>query len=82
MDELDQLLIDVRTFQIKSDPDFIAGIGFAARIAAKDGRLVASRVFVQSPKVRRADPSSAATAFDDGFKSIATELVTWTAGVL
>jgi phospholipid/cholesterol/gamma-HCH transport system substrate-binding protein len=78
----DQILIDVRTFQIKSDPDFTADIGFSARILAKDGHVVASRVFVQSQKFDKLDPASAAVAFDDAFKSIATELITWTAGAL
>jgi phospholipid/cholesterol/gamma-HCH transport system substrate-binding protein len=78
----DQLLIDVRTFQIKSDPDFTAEIGFSARILAKDGHVVASRVFVQSQKFDKLDPASAAAAFDDAFKSIATELITWTASAL
>ena len=78
----DQLLIDVRTFQIKSDPDFTAEIGFSARILAKDGHVVASRVFVQSQKFDKLDPASCAAAFDDGFRSIATELITWTAGAL
>jgi phospholipid/cholesterol/gamma-HCH transport system substrate-binding protein len=78
----DQLLIDVRTFQIKADPDFTADIGFSARILAKDGHVVASRVFVQSRKFDKLDPASAVAAFDDAFKSIASELITWTAGAL
>jgi len=78
----EQILIDIRTFQIKSDPDFTAEIGFSARILAKDGHVVASRVFVQSQKFDKLDPSSAVAAFDDGFKNIATELITWTAGAL
>ena len=78
----DQLLIDVRTFQIKSDPDFTADIGFSARILAKDGHVVASRVFVQSRKFDKLDPASAVAAFDDAFKSIASELITWTADAL
>jgi phospholipid/cholesterol/gamma-HCH transport system substrate-binding protein len=78
----DQILIDVRTFQIKSDPDLTAEIGFSARILAKDGHVVASRVFVQSQRFDKLDPASAAAAFDNGFKSIATELITWTAAAL
>jgi phospholipid/cholesterol/gamma-HCH transport system substrate-binding protein len=78
----DQLLIDVRSFQIKSNPDPTAEISLSARILAKDGHVVASRVFVQSQKFDKLDPASAAAAFDDGFKSIATELITWTAGAL
>ena len=45
----DQLLIDVRTFQIKSDPDLTAEIGFSARILAKDGHVVASRAVCTKP---------------------------------
>jgi phospholipid/cholesterol/gamma-HCH transport system substrate-binding protein len=78
----DQILIDLRTFQIKSDPDLTAEIGFSARILAKDGHVVASRVFVQSQRFEKLDPASAAAAFDSGFKSIATELITWTAAAL
>jgi len=53
-----QLLIDVRTFQIKGDPDASAEIGFSARIVAKDGHVVASRLFVECRKLEKLDPSS------------------------
>jgi phospholipid/cholesterol/gamma-HCH transport system substrate-binding protein len=78
----DQLLIDVRSFQIKSAPDLTAEIGFSARILAKDGHVVASRVFLQSRKFDKLDPTSAVAAFDDAFKSITTDLITWTAAAL
>jgi phospholipid/cholesterol/gamma-HCH transport system substrate-binding protein len=77
-----QLLIDVRTFQIKGDPDASAEIGFSARIIAKDGHVVASRLFVESRKLEKLDPSSAVAAFNDAFGSIATQLITWTADAL
>jgi phospholipid/cholesterol/gamma-HCH transport system substrate-binding protein len=77
-----QLLIDLRNFQIKGDPDASAEIGFSARIVAKDGRVVASRLFVENRKLERLDPPSALAAFNDAFASIATELITWTAGAL
>jgi phospholipid/cholesterol/gamma-HCH transport system substrate-binding protein len=78
----DQLLIDVRSFQIKSNPGPTAEISLSARILAKDGQVVASRAFLQSRKFDKLDPTSAAAAFDDAFKSIAIELITWTAGAL
>jgi len=77
-----QLLIDIRNFQIKGDPDASAVIGFSARILAKNGRLVASRVFLQSRKLDKVEPLSAVAAFNDAFDSIATELITWTADAL
>jgi phospholipid/cholesterol/gamma-HCH transport system substrate-binding protein len=77
-----QLLIDVRSFQINTDSELTAEIGFSARILNKDGQVVASRLFQQSRKLDKPDPASAVAAFDDAFGSIATELITWTAGAL
>jgi phospholipid/cholesterol/gamma-HCH transport system substrate-binding protein len=77
-----QLLIDVRSFQIKNDPDASAEIGFSARILAKDGHVVASRLFAESRKLEKTDPASAVAAFDDAFANAATELITWTAASL
>lgn len=75
----DQLLIDVRTFEIKTDPGLTVGIEFSARILAKNGNLVASRVFQQSQKL---DPVAAVAGFNEAFARIATDLITWTADQL
>jgi phospholipid/cholesterol/gamma-HCH transport system substrate-binding protein len=77
-----QLLISLRSFQINTAPDLAAEIGFSARILNKDGQVVASHLFQQSKKLDKPDPASAVAAFDDAFASIATELITWTAGAL
>jgi phospholipid/cholesterol/gamma-HCH transport system substrate-binding protein len=77
-----QLLVDVRSFQVDTGSDLTADIGFSARILNKDGQVVASRLFQQRRKLDKPDPASAATAFNDAFGSIATELITWTANAL
>jgi phospholipid/cholesterol/gamma-HCH transport system substrate-binding protein len=77
-----QLLIDIRSFEIKSDPDASAEIAFSARILAKNGHVVASRLFSERRKLEKTDPVSAVTAFDDAFGTVATELSTWTAAEL
>jgi phospholipid/cholesterol/gamma-HCH transport system substrate-binding protein len=77
-----QLLIDLRTFQVNTNPGLAAEIGFSARILNKDGDVVASRLFQQTRKFDKPDPESAVAAFDDAFASIATELIAWTAGAL
>jgi phospholipid/cholesterol/gamma-HCH transport system substrate-binding protein len=77
-----QLLIDLRAFQINTDSGLTAEIGFSARILNKDGQVVASHLFQQRRKFDKPDPASAVAAFDDAFGSIATELITWTAGAL
>jgi len=73
-----QLLIDVRNFDINTDPDLTVDIAFSARILAKNGHLVASRVFHQSRKFDKLDPPSAVAAFDGAFGAIATDLIAWT----
>jgi phospholipid/cholesterol/gamma-HCH transport system substrate-binding protein len=77
-----QLVIDVRSFQINTDSELTAEIGFSARILNKDGQVVASRLFQQSKKLDKPDPASAVAAFNDAFGRIATDLITWTAGAL
>ena len=77
-----QLVIDVRSFQINTDSELTAEIGFSARILNKDGQVVASRLFQHSKKLDKPDPVSAVAAFVGAFATIATELITWTAGAL
>jgi phospholipid/cholesterol/gamma-HCH transport system substrate-binding protein len=77
-----QLLVDVRSFQINTDPEPTAEIGISARILSKDGQVVASHVFQQRRKLDKPDPASAVAAFNDAFASIATELITWTVNAM
>jgi len=77
-----QLLIDVRTFQIDTDDELTAEIGFSARILNKDGQVVASRLFQQRKKLAAADPGAAADAFNAAFANAAIELITWTANAI
>jgi phospholipid/cholesterol/gamma-HCH transport system substrate-binding protein len=77
-----QLLVDIRSFQIDTDSELTAEIGFSARILNKDGQVVASRLFQQRSKLDKPDPASAVAAFNDAFGSIATDLITWTADAL
>jgi phospholipid/cholesterol/gamma-HCH transport system substrate-binding protein len=77
-----QLLVDVRSFQINTDDELTAEIGFSARILNKDRQVVASRLFQQRKKLDKPDPASAVAAFNDAFANAATDLITWTAGAL
>jgi len=77
-----QLLVDVRSFQINTDVELTAEIGFSARVLNKDGQVVASHLFQQRRKLDKPDPASAVAAFNDAFGSIATELITWTSDSL
>jgi phospholipid/cholesterol/gamma-HCH transport system substrate-binding protein len=77
-----QLLVDVRSFQITTDPEPTAEIGFSARVLNKDGQVVASRLFQQRKKLDKPDPGSAVAAFNEAFASITTELITWTVNAI
>jgi phospholipid/cholesterol/gamma-HCH transport system substrate-binding protein len=77
-----QLLVDVRTFQINTDDELTAEIGFSARILNKDGQVVASRLFQQRKQLATPDPSAAVDAFNAAFAIAAIELITWTANAI
>lgn len=77
-----QLLVDVRNFQIDTEDELTAEIGFSARIVNKEGQVVASRLFEQRRKLDKPDPASAVAAFNEAFGSIATELITWTTNAI
>jgi phospholipid/cholesterol/gamma-HCH transport system substrate-binding protein len=50
----DQLLIDARRFQVTMEPEPTAEIEFSVRVLDKSGKVIASRLFEQSQKIRRA----------------------------
>ncbi len=77
-----QLLINVRRFQIATDPQAAAQIGLSARIVDKDGKVVASQLFVQSQKFKSLEPVTAVAAFNDAFARLAKDVIAWTTQVL
>jgi phospholipid/cholesterol/gamma-HCH transport system substrate-binding protein len=77
-----QLLIDVRRFQIATDPQATVQIAVSARILDKNGKVVASNVFEQNQKLDSLEPAAAVAAFDDAFGRLAKDLITWAVLVL
>ena len=77
-----QLVIDVRRFQIATDSEPMAEIALSAKILDKDGKVVASRLFQQSQKLDKIEPAAAVAAFSDAFGRIARELIGWTVEIL
>jgi len=77
-----QLLVDIRHFQISTDPEPVADIGLSARILDKDGKVVASRLFRETRKLDKIEPPAAATAFSDAFVRIAQDMIAWTVDAL
>ena len=77
-----QLLIDVRRFRVAMDSGPTAEIGLSARIVDKDGKVVASRLFEESEKFDKVEPTAAVAAFDDAFGRIAKNMIAWTVQAL
>lgn len=77
-----QLLIEIRSFQIATEPEPIADISLSAKILDKNGRVIAARLFQDRKKIERLDPQSAASAFNTAFGVITRDLVGWTAAAL
>jgi len=72
-----QLLIDHRSFQVKLLPEPRAEVEFPAKILARDGRLVASRVAHASVTAQATDAAAAAAGPNEAFGEASTELVVW-----
>jgi phospholipid/cholesterol/gamma-HCH transport system substrate-binding protein len=77
-----QLLIDVRRFRVAVDSDPTAEIGVSARIVDKNGKVIASRLFEDSQKLDKVEPSEVVAAFDDAFGRIAKGIIFWTVHAL
>ena len=74
----DQLVIDVRRFQVTTDGEPAADIALSARILDKDGKVVASRLFQQSQKLDKVEPAAAVAGFSEAFGRIAKDVIAWT----
>ncbi len=77
-----QLLIDVRRFQITTDPEPVAEIGLSARILNKNGKVIAARLFQEAEKLDRIEPATASAAFNEAFERIAKDMIAWTVKAL
>jgi phospholipid/cholesterol/gamma-HCH transport system substrate-binding protein len=77
-----QLLIDVRRFRVAVDSEPAAEIGLSARIVDKSGKVIASRLFEDSQKLDKVEPTAAVAAFDAAFGRIAKDMIGWTVQAL
>jgi phospholipid/cholesterol/gamma-HCH transport system substrate-binding protein len=77
-----QLLIDIRSFQIATDPDTAAIVELSAKILGEDGKIKDSRVFRSALPVKLSDAAAAAGALNEAFGVVAKELVIWTAAAI
>lgn len=76
-----QLLLDIRRFQVSIAPDPTAEVEFSAKLMA-EGRMVGARVFRATAPVKELDAGSVAAALDAAFGQTMRDLVAWTIGVI
>ena len=77
-----QLLIDVRRFQMLTEPEPRSDIAFSAKIANTEGKILAAKLFESSAKAASAETEPSVTAINEAFRQAARDLVTWAAGEL
>ena len=78
-----QLLIDVRRFQIAMDSQPVGrNRACRRRIVDKNGKVIASRLFEESQKFDKVEPTAAVAAFNDAFGRIAKDMIAWTVQAL
>jgi phospholipid/cholesterol/gamma-HCH transport system substrate-binding protein len=74
-----QLLIDLRKFQLSVSASPTADVEFSAKIVSSNGRLVGTRVFSASEAAKAVSAPAAVDALNRAFGTCAIELVQWAA---
>jgi phospholipid/cholesterol/gamma-HCH transport system substrate-binding protein len=77
-----QLLVDVRRFQMLTEPEARSDIAFSAKIANTEGKILAAKLFEAGAKAASAETESSVTAMNEAFRQAAADLVTWAADEL
>jgi len=77
-----QLLIDIRRFHISTAKDAVGDIDFVAKLANKDGKIIAAKTFQATAPAKSSDAQAYIDAFDQAFSKLEADLVDWTATTL
>ncbi len=77
-----QLLIDLRSFQIITDPHPVADVEYSAKIANNDGKILGAKLFHATVPAKSTDTAPALAALNEAFQETARNLVAWTPTVL
>jgi phospholipid/cholesterol/gamma-HCH transport system substrate-binding protein len=73
-----QLLIDIRTFEVRTSPEATATISFSAKIIGDNGQIAGARIFQAIVPVNAPDEANVAASLNAAFQKAMTELVVWT----
>jgi phospholipid/cholesterol/gamma-HCH transport system substrate-binding protein len=77
-----QLVVDLRSFQIAAESEPTAVVAFGAKILDSDGKIVAGRLFEAKAPAKATDAAGATAALNAAFKEAATQLVVWVSETL
>jgi phospholipid/cholesterol/gamma-HCH transport system substrate-binding protein len=76
-----QLLIDIRSFQVAAAKESVAEVTLTAKIVSKDGRVLASKIFTKHAPVKELTPATASAAINEAFTRVAADIVVWASGI-
>ena len=77
-----QLIIDIRRFHISTAKEATADIDFIAKLANKDGKVIAASTFQATAPAKGSEAQAYVDAFDEAFAKLETDLVDWTTTTL
>jgi phospholipid/cholesterol/gamma-HCH transport system substrate-binding protein len=76
-----QLMIDIRSFQVAVGKAPVAEVTLTTKIISKDGRVLASKIFAKQTPVNELTPATASAAINEAFTSVAADIVVWASGI-
>lgn len=79
----DQLVLDVRAFQLSVMPSPVGEVEIAAKIVdSQSGRIIAGRIFRASSPAAGTDGPQAVAAIDAAFRDVTAQLIRWVTSVI
>lgn len=75
-----QVAVDIRNFEIESEPELAAVVELSAKLLSTDGHQRGAHMFRASVPIAAKDGPSAAAGLSAAFAKAAAELVVWAAG--
>jgi phospholipid/cholesterol/gamma-HCH transport system substrate-binding protein len=76
-----QLLVDIRSFQVVTTKGPVAEVTLTAKVLSKDGRVLASKIFAQQTVFNDLNPATASAAINEAFGRVAVDIVVWASGI-
>ncbi len=78
----EQLLIEIRSFQIETKPGRAANAEITAKLVTGEGHVLGAKVFDAKVPVASQDEAEAAKGLNEAFQKIASSLISWTRSTL